>query len=905
MRIRLEQAVFGEKDRGHSLLEHTFDTSKTPNQVSLKTDLPSGHTSFPSYNFYYSAISTSEYYVLIKSFPDSSAQRSGFVYSYSLFIKNSDLEYINDLFSLFNLLPKEINKKKKIESIEIDTENTVINKSGNLAKAKKMAYGLLNSKNPIVWLGQENFLETLSIVWNNLNITLKSKFQFRVSFGPKDIEQTNDQIVYSPVGLKDKWENHFVINEQDSFDKEYTDDIKCLIENETDNNSTTNSITELVTNITSFSDIKKTTLLDKLLKDGSFDNLLNSIALLAQLAPDRDSGRELKKEIIDKISSKLKTGNINNVLAFRNVEIKNIEDVSSIKKGIKTILKNWDFDSEAEQLLASIVNDDVQKWWRDTTHKSLTSCFSDWNEKHSILFWNLITKDVSCFTLIENLIPKKEEVEKNIVKNAPSDLKTNQGPKLTKLSIANEWYLFHALLVSKLLTSKNAIESQLNISSLDTHLNGLEIISDNIPSIDFILYTVENPRKKLVELSVKLVSDTTSLMNKVDVNNSTWLEIWNKRTSNNIDVFKGIRSPRKTFILLLDSLIAGNKVPEELMYSISNSKFASISDYKNRNTIWNYLKGGSGANILKITAQECLNNKLLDSTSVTLESELLSEIENENLFKNVPNKEKVTRDIIQLFIEFEEFSENSLIAVLNILKLSMDKGSCIELGKLINLRKWKKTFRIVKSEYVKLNFNFKETIKISKSNFTEVERSFFDIVFGTKSSKKSMKKIFVSYSRKDIKFKNNLLTHLKPLEKYSLITAWDCSKIRAGEWDEQIQTELEQADIMVFMVSANFMASDYIIDNEVEKGIKLAKNDPSKKIMCVLVRECIWNKWPILDENFKGDGSSDLSRFQFLPYYNSIEEESILALEDWGIGDLKSVNNAYKQIVEKLMQELK
>ncbi|MEM9298929.1 MAG: TIR domain-containing protein [Bacteroidota bacterium] len=167
------------------------------------------------------------------------------------------------------------------------------------------------------------------------------------------------------------------------------------------------------------------------------------------------------------------------------------------------------------------------------------------------------------------------------------------------------------------------------------------------------------------------------------------------------------------------------------------------------------------------------------------------------------------------------------------------------------------------------------------------------------------KKIFISYSRKDVDFKDRLLTHLKPLEKFSLIKAWDCSKIRAGEWNEQIQKELERSDIMIFMVSANFMASEYIMDNEVQKGIELAKQDSSKKIMCVLVKECIWNQWPILDESFKGDGSSDLSRFQFLPYHKANGEESILALEEWGKGELKSVESAYTQIVEKLMIELK
>ncbi|MEP0266709.1 TIR domain-containing protein [Dokdonia sp.] len=904
MKIKLEQAVFGEKDRGHSLLKHSFESSKTPNQISLKTDLPSGHTSFPSYNFYCSAISTSEYYVLIKSFPDSSAQRSGFVYSYSLFIKNYDLEHVNDLSNLFDLLPNEINKEYLVTSIEIESENGVTNKSGNLDKAKKVAYGLLNSKMPIVWLGQEKFVETISIVWNNLSPILKSKFQFRVSFGPKDIEQTNEQIVYSPVGLKGKWEKYFVINEQDLFVEEYSDDIKYLIEIVSKNNPIKNYILELEINISSFFDIKKVVLLNKFLNDDSFDNLLNSIELLAQLLPSKESGKKLKKEIIEKTNSKLKRGDINNILAFRNVEIKHIEEITSIKKGIKIILQNWNFETEVEQLFISVINKDVQKWWKDVIDNGLMECFNDWSEKHSKMFWNLITKDISKLDLIKNYIPNDEKVEQNIAQHFPQKLNDKLGFELINLSIKKKWYLLHASVVVKIFLLSEALALQLKIDTVKTYTKGLEFICNNFPSDSFIKQVVENPERRLIKLSAKLTSENPLLINSLDVNNLTWLEIWNSRYTT-VDVFKGFKSPKKTLFSLLESLIFGNDIPEELLLLISQSRYSDISDYKNRNKIWNYFKGETLSNFLKSTAQECLNKKLLDLSSITLEIELIKEIENKNLFISVPNKENLSENIIQLFIDFDEFSENSLIAFLDVIKRSLNKSSCLKLGKLLSIRKWVKTYQKVKIEYSKYNSYFKDTLSLSKDNFPEVEQSFLGKIFNKTKPETNVKKIFISYSRKDVDFKNDLLIHLKPLERSSLVNAWDCSKIRAGEWDKQIKEELDEADIMIFMVSASFMASDYIVDNEVQKGIELAKNDPSKKIMCVLVRECTWNQWPILDESFKGDGSSDLSRFQFLPYYNANGAEAILALEDWGKGGYMSINNAYKQIVEKLMIELR
>ena len=50
---------------------------------------------------------------------------------------------------------------------------------------------------------------------------------------------------------------------------------------------------------------------------------------------------------------------------------------------------------------------------------------------------------------------------------------------------------------------------------------------------------------------------------------------------------------------------------------------------------------------------------------------------------------------------------------------------------------------------------------------------------------------------------------------------WACDEMVAGKWDKQIQTELEEADIIVYMVSHNFMSSEYIMEKE-EIGIKTA-----------------------------------------------------------------------------------
>lgn len=182
----------------------------------------------------------------------------------------------------------------------------------------------------------------------------------------------------------------------------------------------------------------------------------------------------------------------------------------------------------------------------------------------------------------------------------------------------------------------------------------------------------------------------------------------------------------------------------------------------------------------------------------------------------------------------------------------------------------------------------------------------------THKNLRTMKKIFISYSRKDKKFKDDLKIQLKVLERYCVAKAWTCEEMNAGEWDEQIQNELNESDIIVYMISDNFLASDYIMDKEVNVGIEMVKNNPNKKIICVLVRECSWDSWQFLSDNFSGSGAvqNTLGKYQFIPWHifnnkKDDEREELVSLEQWGREGYEVRSIAYKQIVSKILETIK
>lgn len=104
----------------------------------------------------------------------------------------------------------------------------------------------------------------------------------------------------------------------------------------------------------------------------------------------------------------------------------------------------------------------------------------------------------------------------------------------------------------------------------------------------------------------------------------------------------------------------------------------------------------------------------------------------------------------------------------------------------------------------------------------------------------ALKKIFISYSKHDNHHKEILIKQLSGLRD-SVIT-WNDRDIQAGEeWDVRIKEELHKADVVLYLVSANSMATDYIQDHELPL-IEARCQRGDCLLVPVIVDFCLWQK---------------------------------------------------------------
>jgi hypothetical protein len=106
-------------------------------------------------------------------------------------------------------------------------------------------------------------------------------------------------------------------------------------------------------------------------------------------------------------------------------------------------------------------------------------------------------------------------------------------------------------------------------------------------------------------------------------------------------------------------------------------------------------------------------------------------------------------------------------------------------------------------------------------------------------------KIFCSYSHKDDALRAELMKHLSWLQRDGLIESWDDRRLEPGdEWRQQIDNHIQTAHIILLLISADFMASEYI--NDVELKVALERHRKNEAIVIpVILEPCEWRRGPI------------------------------------------------------------
>ncbi len=104
--------------------------------------------------------------------------------------------------------------------------------------------------------------------------------------------------------------------------------------------------------------------------------------------------------------------------------------------------------------------------------------------------------------------------------------------------------------------------------------------------------------------------------------------------------------------------------------------------------------------------------------------------------------------------------------------------------------------------------------------------------------------LFYSYAHRDERYRAKLQTHLATLRREGRISEWHDRNITGGsEWKGEIEKQLNGARVILLLVSADFIHSDFCMSVELTRAIERHESVDAR-VIPIIVRPCDWKTTP-------------------------------------------------------------
>ena len=121
--------------------------------------------------------------------------------------------------------------------------------------------------------------------------------------------------------------------------------------------------------------------------------------------------------------------------------------------------------------------------------------------------------------------------------------------------------------------------------------------------------------------------------------------------------------------------------------------------------------------------------------------------------------------------------------------------------------------------------------------------------------------VFFAYSHKDKDLRDELEIHLSALKRQGVIQTWHDRRIGAGKHlDTEISSNLENAQIILLLISPYFIASEYCYNIEMKRALE--RNDNGEALVIpIILHPCDWQHTPLGGLNATPTDGKPISKF--------------------------------------------
>ncbi len=104
--------------------------------------------------------------------------------------------------------------------------------------------------------------------------------------------------------------------------------------------------------------------------------------------------------------------------------------------------------------------------------------------------------------------------------------------------------------------------------------------------------------------------------------------------------------------------------------------------------------------------------------------------------------------------------------------------------------------------------------------------------------------IFYCYAREDQALRDELAKHLSVMKRQDQITTWHDREISAGQpWKDEIASHLDTANIILLLISPDFIHSDYCYSVEMQRALQRHASGEAR-VIPIILRSALWKDAP-------------------------------------------------------------
>lgn len=602
--MKVEQAIYGEVRGGHAL-RLASDRGRTPADLASRLDLPDTAPSGVEWSPFVSGFPHGDRYVLARTFADPTASRAGMVLSHAVIAPLVEVAARADLRPLFALLIAAPEPPDALQACDVPTSTEAPPTAIDLVPAAEALTA--RGTGPVVRVGTQGFEELALALWFHLWPELRTRFAFRLSFGPLDVVDTlRPSLVCTPAALAARWTGHRIIGTSGPAP---TSRAAAILSGGAEAEPVLRFAREIGAHLDHFTDLP---LLERAYELGassnpSFDDCVSVLRLVERLSPAPDVGAAGKAKLLEGLTSRLPAAAVAGVLLLRNLSTTGFPTANTVWTSLESWAAANKFAQADDPAMLSAIDDALSastavESWRRAVLAGVVAAARSTSSEFSGAFWRWAETRPTTLTALAGQLPQDPDLEARLSDAAPQTTDLGAGNVVIAIAMSKKWLRLHGAAAGASFPPGEAVRRQLSVDADPGSLDGLRAALRYATPAQSLVIALETAEPRVLRIAAEEVARKPQLLKDVELAAAPAQQLWAHALTLNADAWRGLADPQRSFFAIIQNLLDGRPASTELIIAMAVTPIADLSDYSRRAEVWPRLADPARANLLKATA---------------------------------------------------------------------------------------------------------------------------------------------------------------------------------------------------------------------------------------------------------------------------------------------------------------